>query len=254
MKLSIIILTKEEERMIQGCIESVTGVADEIIVIDADSQDNTAKIAKSFGAKVFLDTFTDFATQRNLGLSKASGDWVLYIDADERIDAVLERSIRRLLENGEENQKGAYCIKRKNYYLGNNEWPYIEKLERLFKKNALRQWEGKLHESPRINGTLGEIDGFLLHYTHRDLSSMLTKTIIWSKTEAELRLNTEHPQMTWWRFPRVMLGAFLNSYVKQGGWRVGTAGLIESTYQAFSMFVTYARLWEMQQSRQKNKS
>ena len=75
---------------------------------------------------------------------------------------------------------------------------------------------------------------------------MISKTIEWSQIEAELRFNANHPKITWWRFPRVMLSAFFDSYIKQGGWRVGTAGIIESIYQAFSIFITYAKLWEKQ--------
>jgi len=141
-------------------------------------------------------------------------------------------------------------LKRKNFYLGSsakNEWPYIEKTERLFKRSSLKGWKGKLHESPIVIGEIGEIgEGFLLHYTHRDLASMLAKTIEWSKIEAELRFTANHPKVTWWRLFRVMLTAFLDYYLKQRGWKVGTVGVIESVYQVFSVFITYARLWEMQ--------
>ena len=75
---------------------------------------------------------------------------------------------------------------------------------------------------------------------------MLDKTIQWSKIEAELRYKSGHPPMSWWRFIRVMLTAFYDSYIKQKGYSVGTAGFIESMFQAYSMFITYARLWEMQ--------
>jgi hypothetical protein len=122
----------------------------------------------------------------------------------------------------------------------------------LFKKNKLEEWYGDLHESPRVNGDIGELDeGFIRHYSHQDLTSMLNKTIQWSKIEAELRYNAQHPTMSWWRFFRVMLTAFYDSYIKQKGYKVGTAGLVESMFQAFSMFITYARLWEMQQEKKK---
>ena len=81
---------------------------------------------------------------------------------------------------------------------------------------------------------------------------MVNKTIEWSKTEAQLRLSINHPKMTWWRFPRVMITAFLNSYIRQGGYKVGMVGLIESVYQSFSMFITYARLWELQNEKNQN--
>jgi hypothetical protein len=78
---------------------------------------------------------------------------------------------------------------------------------------------------------------------------MLNKTIEWSKIEAQLRLNAHHPKVVWWRLIRVMLTGFWDSYIKQGGWKAGTAGFIESIYQAYSMFVTYATLWEMQKEK-----
>ena len=77
---------------------------------------------------------------------------------------------------------------------------------------------------------------------------MLSKTIAWSSQEALLRYNSGHPKMSWWRFPRVMISAFLSSYVKQQGYRAGVVGIIEGIYQSFSMFVTYAKLWELQKS------
>jgi hypothetical protein len=120
-------------------------------------------------------------------------------------------------------------------------------MPRLFKKDNLTKWKGRLHESPVVDGVIGEIkDGFILHFTHRDLESMLNKTIEWSTQEAMLRYNSGHPQMTWWRFPRVMLTAFFDSYIKQRGYKAGAMGVVESVYQSFSMFITYAKLWELQ--------
>ena len=152
-------------------------------------------------------------------------------------------------ERGSRNDAVAYKISRQNFYLGNHPWPKIEKLERLFEKSSLTEWYGTLHESPKVEGKIGDMDGLLLHYTHRDLSSMLAKTIIWSDAEARLRFDAHHPPMTWWRFPRVMLTAFWDSYIKQQGFKAGSMGLIESLYQAFSIFVTYAKLWELQQKK-----
>ena len=82
---------------------------------------------------------------------------------------------------------------------------------------------------------------------------MVAKTINWSQIEAELRFKSNHPPMSWWRFIRVIITGFVNSYFIQKGYKAGTAGLVESIYQAFSMFITYARLWEMQQEHQISK-
>ncbi len=248
-KLSVIILTKNAEDLIADCIDSIS-FADEVIVIDDLSNDRTVDIAKLKNANVISHSFSGFAERRNFGLKKAKSEWVFYIDADERVSKELEESITNLVSSGKHTGFSAYKVNRKNFYLGNNEWPVIEKMERIFKRKSLIEWIGDLHETPRFDGEIGELEGFLLHYTHRDLTSMLQKTIAWSTIEARLRYEAGHPKMTWWRFPRVMGQAFVDSYVKQKGYTVGVAGLIESLFQAFSTFVTYARLWEMQQHKE----
>lgn len=241
--ISAIIISKNAEEMIADCLQSVS-FCDEIIVVDGGSVDKTNEIAKKFGVKIVKGTSSSFAEQRNIGLRAAKGEWVFYVDADERVSKELKSRIT--IHELRDQKFTAYKIKRKNFYFGNHEWPYVESLERLFRRDKLKGWQGELHESPVIDGEVGELDGFLLHYTHRDLTSMLEKTILWSEVEAILRFDAHHPKMTWWRFPRVMLTAFYDSYVRQQGWKAGTAGLVESIYQAFSMFITYARLWEMQ--------
>ena len=243
-KVSAVILTKNAEDLIADCIDSLK-FCDEIIVIDDSSTDRTVELAKHFGAKVYADTSVGFAEKRNFGLSKVKSKWVLYVDADERVSPELASDIRHQISDIG-HRYSAFRVLRKNFYFGNHEWPQIEKLERLFVKSELEGWYGDLHETPRYKGNIGELDGFLLHFTHRDLTSMVEKTIKWSEVEANLRLKAHHPQMSWWRFLRVMLTAFYDSYVKQKGYKAGTAGLVESIYQSFSMFITYARLWEKQ--------
>ncbi|MDO8621144.1 MAG: glycosyltransferase family 2 protein [Candidatus Levybacteria bacterium] len=243
-KVSAIVIVKNGENLIKDCLNSVA-FCDEVIVVDSGSNDKTLDIAKNMGAKVYILESDNFSTLRNFGLEKAAGEWVLYVDVDERVSSALQESIKYQMLNIKK-EFSAFRIKRKNFYLGSYEWPFIEKIERLFRKDKLKRWEGKLHESPIFDGEVGILDGFLLHYSHRDLTSMLDKTIKWSEVEAQLRLTANHPKMSWWRFPRVMLTAFFDSYIRQGGWKAGTVGIIESIYQSFSIFITYARLWEMQ--------
>lgn len=250
LKISAVILAKNAENLIADCIDSVS-FCDEVILIDDYSTDRTPDIAKMMGASVYPYTSESFAKRRNLGLKKAKGKWVLYIDSDERLSPELAERIKEIVDR-KRDLNAAYRLKRQNYYLGNNPWPKIEKLERLFKKAKLEEWYGDLHETARVDGPIGDIeDGVIRHYTHQDLTGMLNKTIHWSKIEADLRMKADHPQMSWWRFYRVMLTAFYDSYIKQKGYRIGTAGFIESMYQSFSMFITYARLWELQQKEKK---
>jgi glycosyltransferase involved in cell wall biosynthesis len=250
-KISVIILTKNVEGLIADCIDSVS-FCDEVIVIDDGSTDRTAELAKMLGATVYPLIARSFSERRNFGLKKTKGKWVLYIDADERISSELKEAIVKVIKE-DKGKYDAYKLQRKNFYFGNHEWPYIEHLERLFKRTALKEWQGQLHETATVAGKIGKLDGFLLHYTHRDLTSMVDKTIQWSEVEAELRFNTNHPKMVWWRFFRVMATAFYDSFVKQKGYKAGTAGVVESIYQSFSMFITYARLWEMQEGKVKIK-
>lgn len=245
-KISAVILSFNSEELIKDCLESVK-FCDEIIIVDAGSKDNTLEITKEYNAKIFNFEQGDYAGSRNLGLKKSSFEWILYVDTDERVTPELAKNIKKAVKSS--SNMSAYKLRRKNFYFGNHEWPYIEKLERLFKKDKLKTWYGKIHESPIIEGKVGILDGYLLHYTHRDLSSMVKKTIEWSKIEAELRFKANHPEMSWWRFPRVMGTSFFDSYVKQKGYKAGVVGLIESIYQSFSIFVTYARLWEMQKKK-----
>jgi glycosyltransferase involved in cell wall biosynthesis len=242
--ISGIVITKNNEDTIARCLQSLS-FCDEIIIIDAHSTDNTTLIAKKMGAKIIEESYNDFSKQRTAGLLYAKGKWVFYLDSDEVVSDELQITIKDVTKK---NNKAvaAYKIKRKNFYFGTHPWPYIEKIERLFLREKLEGWFGKLHESPKIKGDILELDSYLFHYSHQDLSSMVKKTNLWSETESRLRVAHNHPQMTTWRFFRVMFTGLYNSYIKQEGWKAGTTGIVESIYQSFSMFITYAKLWELQ--------
>ena len=205
-------------------------------------------IARTKGAKVFEAKEKDFASVRELGMREASGTWILYIDADEEMGNQLRDEVRRITRSRIGTHPTAYFIKRDTYYLGYH-WPYRDMVERLFLRSALKGWHGRLHETPVYEGNTAVLRHPLVHRTHRTLEEMLSKTNDWSVLEAELRVAAHHPPVVWWRFLRVMFTGFTQSYIDQRGWRAGTVGWIESTYQAFSMFITYAKLWEMQQKK-----
>lgn len=250
-KITAIIIAKDAADSIAKTLDSVS-FCNEIIVINNQSKDETVKIAEGKKAKVFDCLGDDFSVLRNLGLKKAEGDFIFYIDTDEVVNEPLKAEIIKVLK--EDNPKVSYFVTRKNFYFGNYPWPQEEKIERLFLKKELKGWQGKIHESPIVFGEKGSLKGYLLHYTHQDLTSMLNKTIEWSKTEAELRFKANHPKMTWWRFPRVMVTAFLDSYLRKKGYQAGAYGVIESIFQAYSAFITYARLWEMQEKKNEKNS
>lgn len=249
--ISVIILTKNEEPRIKGCINSVLW-ADEIIIVDNGSTDNTVEIAKKSGAVVYEIKEQNFSHLREFGAQKSKNDWILYIDADEIVPDTLKNEICSIIEKFNPSiSPVGYSITRTNMYLGNVLWPVKDSMMRLFYKKALIGWQGELHESAKINGASQFLKESLIHHTHRTLEEMVSKTNVWSETEANLRISAHHPAIVPWRIVRVMLTAFWNSYIRQKGWKAGVGGMIESMYQAFSMFITYAKVWEKQQNQNK---
>lgn len=242
MNISAIIITRNEEENLEECFKTL-GFASEIIVVDNNSQDRTVALAQKLGATVYKVPGLDFSYLRNIGREKATSEWLFYVDADERVTDELAGEIRAVLKNSPDC--AAFSIIRKNYFLSHPS-PKLERINRLIKKESLIGWQGSLHESPIIAGKVNNLDHYLLHYTHRDLSSMIAKTNEWSEVEAQLLYKSGHPQMQWWRFVRIMFTAFFRTYIKDGGWKMGIVGLIESIYQTFSTFITYAKLWEKQ--------
>jgi len=245
MKISGIVLVKNEEGLISDCLESLSWV-DEIIVVDNGCTDKTVEIAKDKGAKIVKSLKGSFSDRRNFGAKEAQGEWLFYLDVDERVTPLLRKEIEETLKNG---AYAAYAISRKNILLGHEMrwggwWP--DYVLRLMKKDALIGWEGELHEQPKIKGTVGKLNNPLTHFSHRSLSEMVAKTNEWSEIEARLLFESGHPKMVWWRFISVAFREFWFRGIKKMGFLDGTAGVIEIVYQMFSRMITYAKLWEMQ--------
>ncbi len=246
IRITAIILAKNEEKRIEMCLKSLSWVA-ERIVIDNGSTDRTPSLAKKFHAQVIRLSSGDFSYLRNTARNYANSDWLLYIDADEVVTDELAQEIDSLVSRfNPERDPHAYQITRKNRFLG-HPWPYQDVQVRLIRKASLLGWEGELHETPKVDGSIGRLQGKLLHDTHRTIEEMVTKTNEWSQTEALLRQHAHHPAVVSWRLLRVFTTGFFDTYIRQQGWRAGTVGIIESVYQGFSLFVTYAKLWEKQQ-------
>jgi glycosyltransferase involved in cell wall biosynthesis len=252
MTLTVVIIAKNNERIIAECIKSARGF-DKIILVDSGSVDRTCQIAKKLGAQVIYapGQKLEFARWRNIGLKNVKSDWVFYLDTDERMTRELTAEIKQVIgrDIGEEQKSVAYKIPRRNFYLGQEmhyggAWP--DYVKRLFLKKSLKGWQRDLHEDPIIDGDLGRLKNPLIHVSHRDLSSSMEKTRRWSEIEARLLLEANHPPVVWWRFFRIMLTEFWLRAVRLQGWRDGTPGWIEIIFQMFSRFITYARLWEMQ--------
>jgi len=243
MKLSVIILVRNVAHEIIPAIKS-SQFADEIIVVNTGSTDSTLDICRKFGTKIVHTTGDSFAKWRNDGAKTAKGEWLLYLDSDERVPVKLAKEIIDTINKPEHS---AYTISRYEIFLGKHldHWPDPRVL-RLMKRVALKRWEGRLHEQPKLTGTTGKLKQQMVHLSHKNIDEKLSNTLEWSKTEANLLLDAHHPPMAGWRFIRIILTEFWSRAVKQRLWRDGTEGWVEIIYQMFSKFITYERLWEMQ--------
>ena len=244
--LSVIVIAKNEENMIQPCLESVKW-ADEIVVALNDSTDNTEKISRKYTDKIIKVSGQDFAALRNKAMREVKGDWVLHLDADERVLQPLREEILQLMEVAD---KSAYAISRRNVIFGLEQrysafWP--DWVIRLFKKDDFESWVGKVHEYGKFKGKLGYTKNSFLHLTHRDIDQITLKSLNWSIIDANLRLDSNHPKMSGWRFLRIFVTEIFNQGIKRRGFFAGTIGVMDSILQAFSMYITYVRLWQLQQ-------
>ncbi len=253
MKISAIVIAKNEEKMIEDCLKSLNFV-DEILVVDTGNIDKTNTIAKKYGARIVKYTGSgSFSDWRNKGLREAKGDWILYVDADERISKSLEEEI--LMKTKEETENyTAYAIARRNFIFGKefkHSGQYPDYQKRLFKKNDFIKWTGHVHEEPQFKGELGHLKNPMLHIKHDTLSEMVTKTNSWSEIEAKLMFDAKHPPMNLLRFASAVVREFWLRMIVQMAFLDGVDGVIYAIYQVFSKFTSYAKLYELQLKNQK---
>ncbi|MCH7952001.1 glycosyltransferase family 2 protein [Patescibacteria group bacterium] len=253
-KISAIVLTQNEEEFLPGCLRSLQWV-EEIIVVDSGSTDNTLSIATEAGAKIVSTSWTGFPQQRNQGAQEAKGEWLLYVDADERVSPKLRAEIQQVLKK-KKPEHSSYKIPHRNIILGKwlrfGGW-YPEHQHRLMKKDALKEWVGELHEHPELKGSVGYLTGDLVHLTHRGMRWMLEKTIQYTHLEAKLRLEAGHPKVSVKHLFSAPAREVWHRCVKKSGWRDGIIGWIEIIYQSFNQFLIMAWLWEMQQDKSMKK-
>ncbi len=256
--ISAIIIAKNEEKRIGDCLKSIKWV-DEIIVVDNGSTDKTVAIAKKQGAKIIGVSKATFSDLRNKGIKEAKGNWLLYVDSDERVTPSLRREISQLISKPV-SQYSAYAIPRKNIVLGkelkHGGFGKFDYVKRLFKKDKLKKWTGDLHEEPNYlhkgrltigrENELGHLKNKMTHIKAKTLSEMVEKTNTWSEIEARLMFEAGHPPMNIPRFLSAMFREFWFRMIKKKAFLDGSIGIIHGLYQVFSRFVSYAKLWEMQ--------
>jgi glycosyltransferase involved in cell wall biosynthesis len=241
-KISVILITKDEEFNIRDCLESIKW-ADEIIVVDSISQDSTVKIAKEYTEKVFIKEWMGFADQKKYALSLASNEWVLSIDADERVTNKLKDE---LLNNNLENVDG-YFILRENYFLGKKVnccgWGSDYQL-RLFKKSKTSVTNRLVHEGFTVNGKTERLQNSMTHFSYRNLNDAFKKINVYSSLSAkEKSLKKKANCISAVVHP---MAAFIQYYFLRGGFRDGVHGLLISLMHAATNLLTYMKILEIQ--------
>ncbi|PIS09381.1 hypothetical protein COT75_01745 [Candidatus Beckwithbacteria bacterium CG10_big_fil_rev_8_21_14_0_10_34_10] len=246
MKVSVLILTQNNENFITNCLKSVSGWAGEIVIIDGGSIDKTLEICRLYKSKVFHNKWQGFSSQRNFAAKKATSDWIFYLDADER----MTRSLKKEIDNLRPSKNiFAFQVKRQNYILGKflrkGGW-YPDLQTRLINKNELIKWQGKLHEYPKIKGKMGKLKGSIIHLTHRGINWCLRKTINYTDLEAALLFQANHSKVKWWNFITAGFREFWQRGIIKQGLTEGMEGFIAVVYQVFNAFIIYVKLWQLQ--------
>ncbi len=250
-KISAIIIAGNEEKNIRDCLESVTW-CDEIILVDSESEDKTVEIAKEFTDKIFIKKWEGYAAQKKYSLDMASNEWVISIDADERVSEGLKKEIQELLKSNPSFD--GYNIPRESYFLNKvikSCFWYPDYQLRLFRKSKTDVIDRKVHEGFKVNGKIGTLNNDLIHYTHQNLSETFTKINKYSTLEAEERVNFKivkpyqiilHP-----------VAAFLNHFISRKGYKDGVYGMMVSAIHAMTNMMTYMKIWEMQNVKKMDK-
>lgn len=247
MKLSVITLTKNSNSRIVACLKNAQGFADEHLIIDDNSKDETVALAKKFTSKIFTHPLTSFAAQRQWAAGKATGDWIFFLDSDERLTQKSWKKLRNFLTN---TTHSAIGFNRLNYFFGHKMkhggyWP--DKQIRVFKKSDFLGVEGLVHEHFNYQGSLDIFPDPLIHLADRSVVTGLYKSAKWTRLEAKAFAVAHHPPVTWWRLIKVMIWEFNFRYFKKLGILDGYIGLVEAITQAANRFFVYQQLWELQQ-------
>lgn len=245
--VSIIIYSHNEEKNIEGCVESAKLLSNVIILIDAKSTDNAVKIAKRLGANCLsINNYLYVEPSREYGIRKAKNDWVLILDADERITQELAYEIKNIISQNDIHYSH-FKIPRKNIFgkikwLKHGGW-WPDYIIRLINKKYFKSWPKDIHSTPIIEGNCGYLQNPILHYFHGDIENMVDKTVVFENIESDLLYGAKKNVSTLIFF-RKFLGELYRRLVKNLGFLDGNIGIIESIYQAFSKTITYLFLYE----------
>ncbi len=252
--LSVVVATYNEEKNIDRCLSSIHDLADEIIIVDAKSKDNTIKIAKKYQAKIFIvDNQLIFHKNKQYGLNKASQDWILQLDADEVVSDQLKNEIKKVI--GSNTNLAGFYLPRKNYFLG--KWLkkgglYPDGVIRLVRKGKAFFPCQSVHEQIKVNGQVGWLTNPLLHYSYPTLADYLTKAnryttlTAYELKKSKLRANFFNTLNYCLIIP---LKTFYHIFIKHKGFLDGFPGFLWAFLSSFHYFFAYAKFLTIKNSK-----
>jgi (heptosyl)LPS beta-1,4-glucosyltransferase len=243
-KISVTVITRNEAADIGDALASASW-ADELIVVDSESTDDTVAIARRYTDRVVVREWSGYAAQKNYAASLASHDWILSLDADERVTPALTAEIQRTLRQDPGDK--AFYIPRVTRHLGRwirtTDW-YPDPQVRLYDRRSA-QWTGRyVHESLTVHGRVGRLREELQHFAYRDIADHM-ETIERYTTFAARQMHEDGRRAGWLQIAGHPPLAFLRNYVLKGGITDGVPGLVISAMNAYYVFLKFAKLWEL---------
>lgn len=242
--IAAVVITKNEEANIDACLNSLAWV-DHIIVVDAESTDRTVEIAKQHTDAVYIRPWAGYGPQKNFGIDQTQEEWILIVDADERVTRALQMEIVETVQRGAEYT--GYEIPRKNYFYG--QWMrhggmYPDWQLRLFRKSAGRYDETLIHERLVLHGERGRLVEHLEHHSIPTIVSHVKKLMSYT-TLAARQKRREVLRVSAFKLAGNHLVTLFKTYIARGGWQDGVPGLIAAGFAGLYTFLKYAKLYEM---------
>lgn len=251
-KLSVALAVHNEEDNLGQCLESIKSIADEIVIVDGESNDTTVAIAKQFDAQVISEeNRSNFHINKQHAIDACSGDWILQLDADERVSSMLAKEIRAVLESPLTSQPAAYYLKRRNYYLGR--WMskggmYPDPVIRLFQKGQAKLPQLTVHELMEVTGQTQWLEEDLLHIADPNFARYLMRSNRYTTLQAEEWLKEgKLGRDSWTRFKYMILKPFWQFcliYFRHKGFQDGFPGFVFAWYSGLHIASSYVKYWE----------
>ena len=234
--VTVIIPTFNEAQYLKGALYSIK-FADEIIVIDSLSSDDTVKIANAHGCKVISRKFDNFSNQKNHALKFATGDWVLFLDGDERITVALQMEIKKAIAS---NEHTGYKLNFPHFYMNRFLYHHCNDVTRLVMRDKCH-FEGTVHEKLIVDGTIGKLKNKVLHYTYKGLTHYIGKKDSYAWFQAEKQLS-KGKKINYFHLLVKPLYRFFHEYIVKRGCMDGVAGLAVAGINSYGVFSRYAKL------------